>query len=145
MAVDNACIFLQSAMEIQEKAGGKCADTFVDRCIAFIGEHASECVKSNGFMNLSKDAIVKIISSDFVSDAIHFSINLIFTNFHNFNLALPRRGKRLSCRSRVEQISSWRNATTSTLERRGASTCLQISLAHHSSRSNSPDRQSSVC
>lgn len=66
MAVDNACIFLQSAMEIQEKAGGKCADTFVDRCIAFIGENATECVKSNGFLNLSKDAIVKIISSDFI-------------------------------------------------------------------------------
>lgn len=66
MAVDNACIFLQSALEIQEKAGGKCADTFVDRCIAFIGEHATECVKSNGFLNLSKDAIVKIISSDFI-------------------------------------------------------------------------------
>lgn len=61
-------------MEIQEKIGGKCADSFVDRCIAYIGEHANECVKlnshdskSNGFLNLSKEAIIKIISSDFVS------------------------------------------------------------------------------
>lgn len=67
MSVGNACTFLTSAMEIQEKIGGKCADTFVDRCIAFIGEHANECIKSNGFLNLSKEAIVKIISSDFVS------------------------------------------------------------------------------
>lgn len=67
MSVGNACTFLTSAMEIQEKIGGKCADSFVDRCIAYIGEHASECVKSNGFLNLSKEAIIKIISSDFVS------------------------------------------------------------------------------
>lgn len=67
MSVGNACTFLTSAMEIQEKIGGKCADSFVDRCIAYIGEHANECVKSNGFLNLSKEAIIKIISSDFVS------------------------------------------------------------------------------
>lgn len=67
MSAGNACTFLTSAIEIQEKIGGKCADSFVDRCIAYIGEHASECVKSNGFLNLSKDAIIKIISSDFVS------------------------------------------------------------------------------
>jgi len=67
MSVANACTFLMSAMEIQEKIGGKCAASFVDRCCAFIGENASECVKSIGFLNLSKDAIIKIISSDFVS------------------------------------------------------------------------------
>lgn len=67
MSVDNACCFLTNALEIQEKVGGKCTDSFVDRCIAFIGENASECTKTNGFLKLSKDAIVKIISSDFVS------------------------------------------------------------------------------
>lgn len=68
MSVDNACCFLTNALDIQEKVGGKCTDSFVDRCIAFIGENASECTKTNGFLKLSKDAIVKIISSDFVSD-----------------------------------------------------------------------------
>lgn len=67
MSVDNACCFLTNALEIQEKVGGKCTDSFVDRCIAFIGENANECTKTNGFLKLSKDAIVKIISSDFVS------------------------------------------------------------------------------
>lgn len=66
VSVDNACCFLTNALEIQEKVGGKCTDTFVDRCIAFIGENATECVKTKGFLKLSKDAIVKIISSDFV-------------------------------------------------------------------------------
>lgn len=68
MSVDNACCFLTNALEIQEKVGGsKCTDTFIDRCIAFIGESASECVKTSGFLKLSKEAIVKIISSDYVS------------------------------------------------------------------------------
>lgn len=67
MSVDNACCFLTNALEIQEKVGGKCTDSFVDRCIAFIGENASECTKTSGFLKLSKEAIVKIISSDFVS------------------------------------------------------------------------------
>ncbi|XP_070503538.1 serine-enriched protein [Chironomus tepperi] len=66
MSVDNACCFLTNALEIQEKVGGKCTDSFVDRCIAFIGENANECTKTNGFLKLSKDAIVKIISSDFL-------------------------------------------------------------------------------
>lgn len=78
MSVGNACTFLTSAMEIQEKIGGKCADSFVDRCIAYIGEHSLACVKSNGFLNLSQDAIVKIISSDFVSsDFFKSDIELI--------------------------------------------------------------------
>ncbi|KAG5684376.1 hypothetical protein PVAND_013611 [Polypedilum vanderplanki] len=66
MSVDNACCFLTNALEIQEKVGGKCTDSFVDRCIAFIGENASECTKTSGFLKLSKEAIVKIISSDFL-------------------------------------------------------------------------------
>lgn len=67
MSVDNACCFLTSALEIQEKVGGKCTDSFVDRCVQFIGKNATECTKTSGFLKLSKEAIVKIISSDFVN------------------------------------------------------------------------------
>lgn len=83
MSVGNACTFLMSAMEIQEKIGSKCAASFVDRMVNFIGENASECVKSNGFLKLSKDAIVKIISSDFVS-AKFMSCNKIVYEFDQF-------------------------------------------------------------
>jgi len=47
-------------------AGGKGAKSFVDRCISYIGENAIECVKTNSFLNLPKDALVKLISSDCV-------------------------------------------------------------------------------
>lgn len=38
----------------------------MERCIIFIGENAIECVKTNAFLTLTKDAIIKIISSDYV-------------------------------------------------------------------------------
>lgn len=39
----------------------------MDRCIMFIGENAAECVKTNAFVNLTKDGLIKLISSDHVS------------------------------------------------------------------------------
>lgn len=38
----------------------------MDRCITFIGENAGECVKTNAFVNLTKDGLIKLISSDYV-------------------------------------------------------------------------------
>ncbi|GLH03612.1 Ring canal kelch homolog [Gryllus bimaculatus] len=68
LSVLNACTFLAAAMEIQERAsGGKNAKTFVDRCISYIGDNAIECVKTNSFLNLPKDALVKLISSDYLA------------------------------------------------------------------------------
>jgi hypothetical protein len=39
----------------------------MERCIAFIGDNAADCVKANAFLNLPKEALIKLISSDFVS------------------------------------------------------------------------------
>ena len=47
--------------------GGKSASSFMERCISFIEENAPECVKSNAFLNLPKEALIKLISSDNVS------------------------------------------------------------------------------
>ncbi|XP_050680867.1 uncharacterized protein LOC126976529 isoform X2 [Leptidea sinapis] len=38
----------------------------MERCIAFIGDNAAECVKTNAFLNLPKEALIKLISSDFL-------------------------------------------------------------------------------
>lgn len=50
--------------------GAKCAASFVDRCITFVGENAAECVKTSAFLNLTKDGLIKLISSDYVSKLI---------------------------------------------------------------------------
>ncbi|XP_037936572.1 uncharacterized protein LOC119670399 [Teleopsis dalmanni] len=65
LSVDNACTFLTAVMEIHDKAGAKCAASFMERCIIYIGENANECVKTNAFLNLTKDALIKLISSDY--------------------------------------------------------------------------------
>ncbi|XP_055907594.1 uncharacterized protein LOC129942603 [Eupeodes corollae] len=65
LSVDNACTFLTAVMEIHEKAGAKCAASFMERCIIYIGENATECVKTNAFLNLTKDGLIKLISSDY--------------------------------------------------------------------------------
>lgn len=38
----------------------------MERCIAFIGDNAADCVKTNAFLNLPKEALIKLISSDFL-------------------------------------------------------------------------------
>lgn len=38
----------------------------MERCIIYIGENAGECVKTNSFLTLTKEALIKIISSDYV-------------------------------------------------------------------------------
>jgi hypothetical protein len=47
--------------------GGKAAAGFVERCVSYIGENAVECVKTNSFLSLPKEAVLKLISSDYVS------------------------------------------------------------------------------
>ncbi|XP_026499925.2 BTB/POZ domain-containing protein 19 [Vanessa tameamea] len=66
LSVESACTLLAAAMEIQDRPGGKSASSFMERCIAFIGDNASDCVKTNSFLNLPKDALIKLISSDFL-------------------------------------------------------------------------------
>lgn len=53
-------------------SGGKAAAGFVERCVSFIGENAAECVKTNSFLSLPKEAVIKLISSDYVSILICF-------------------------------------------------------------------------
>ncbi|XP_075226146.1 serine-enriched protein [Lycorma delicatula] len=65
LSVLNACTFLAAALEIQDRsAGGKGTKSFVERCVSYIGENASECVKTHSFLNLPKEALIKLISSD---------------------------------------------------------------------------------
>ncbi|KAJ3661928.1 hypothetical protein Zmor_006301 [Zophobas morio] len=45
---------------------GKAAAGFVERCVSYIGENAAECVKTNSFLSLSKEAVLKLISSDYL-------------------------------------------------------------------------------
>lgn len=58
--IENACSLLASAITREEKSAG----TFVERCIQFIGDNAGECFRTPGFLRLSKDALIRLVSSD---------------------------------------------------------------------------------
>ncbi|CAH1165789.1 unnamed protein product [Phyllotreta striolata] len=67
LSVPSACTFLSAAMDIHDKSpGGKAASGFVERCVSFVGENASECVRTNSFLSLPKEAVIKVISSDYL-------------------------------------------------------------------------------
>lgn len=53
-------------------SGAKGTKSFVDHCISYVGENAAECVKTNSFLNLPKDALIKLVSSDCVSTYVAF-------------------------------------------------------------------------
>uniref|UniRef100_A0A182SMJ1 Probable small nuclear ribonucleoprotein E n=1 Tax=Anopheles maculatus TaxID=74869 RepID=A0A182SMJ1_9DIPT len=42
----------------------KCAASFLEKCITYIAENASECVKTNAFLNLTKEGLIQVISYD---------------------------------------------------------------------------------
>ena len=62
LSVENCCTFYMEAMNI-------CNNSIIDNemvttCQSFIEEMAGDVVQTQGFLNLSKDAITQLISSD---------------------------------------------------------------------------------
>ncbi len=65
--VDNACALLASALAKEEQMAQRSnssGSSFVERCVHFIGDNASECFQTTGFLRLSKDALIRLVSSD---------------------------------------------------------------------------------
>ncbi|XP_064466201.1 uncharacterized protein LOC135377597 [Ornithodoros turicata] len=70
MSIHNACTFLASALAMEDRvssSGTKGGKSFVDRCTAYVGENAPECVKTTAFFNLPKDAVIHLVSSDYLA------------------------------------------------------------------------------
>ncbi|XP_074640066.1 uncharacterized protein LOC141898131 [Tubulanus polymorphus] len=63
MTVDNACNMMDKAMKITGPDG----DLF-NQCMEFVEEHAEDCIDSDGWLQISKQTLCKLISSD------HFSV-----------------------------------------------------------------------
>lgn len=65
--VDNACLLLALALGREEKNSNGGGGGFVDRCIHFIGDNASDCFRTPSFLRLSKDALIRLVSSDYLA------------------------------------------------------------------------------
>ena len=57
LSVENCCEFYIDAMNIRD-------DELISTCQSFIEQNASDVVLTQGFLNLSKDALIQLISSD---------------------------------------------------------------------------------
>ncbi|CAG0916691.1 unnamed protein product [Notodromas monacha] len=64
----NACALFGAAVALEERTKGciskSSGATFVDTCVSYIGENAIECVRTPSFCALSKEALIRLISSD---------------------------------------------------------------------------------
>lgn len=73
LSVENCCEFYMDAMNI---GGGGLVST----CQSFIEQNASDVVPTQEFLNLSKDALIQLISSDKVTILINFDSSSSKTN-----------------------------------------------------------------
>jgi len=63
---NNVCNVLTMAVNLVQK-GSSCFNTVVDRCVMYIELHAKEVVETEGFLLLSRETLIQLISSDKVS------------------------------------------------------------------------------
>lgn len=68
MTNDNACVFLKSALQVggQSERFKEENAVFVDKCTTFICENAAECLKTPAFLQLTKEAVIHLVSSDYL-------------------------------------------------------------------------------
>lgn len=67
LCASNACTLLMSALAKEEQTlqkNNNSSPAFVERCIQYVGDNASECFETHGFLKLSKDALIRLVSSD---------------------------------------------------------------------------------
>ena len=60
---NNVSSVLTMAGNLVEK-GSVCFNSVVDRCLMYIELHAKEVVETEGFLQLSRDSLIQLISSD---------------------------------------------------------------------------------
>ena len=69
MRVANACLYLPQALRQSKRSShnnnhNDNDDDFLQQCTDFIGENASECLKSAAFLEMDKESVIHIVSSD---------------------------------------------------------------------------------
>lgn len=63
--VGNACLFLPEALRQSKRSNaGDDNQQFLQHCIDFIGENASQCLSSSAFLQMDKESVTHVIASD---------------------------------------------------------------------------------
>ncbi|XP_078701268.1 uncharacterized protein LOC144927600 isoform X1 [Branchiostoma floridae x Branchiostoma belcheri] len=68
LTVHNACFFLANALStvptLTTKGGATEIHPLVTRCLNFIEENAEDCLRTEGFLQLPKEPVIRLVSSD---------------------------------------------------------------------------------
>ncbi|XP_064646861.1 uncharacterized protein LOC135499827 isoform X2 [Lineus longissimus] len=64
LCAENACGYLTAALRNGKTDDILRADSFANRCVDFILENAEKCVMTTGWLQLTKEALIRIISTD---------------------------------------------------------------------------------
>lgn len=64
LSVDNAAEFLADALSLAKGAGAGGMSSLVNKCIGFMEENAEEVIHTEGFLQLPKAAMIRLVSSD---------------------------------------------------------------------------------
>ena len=85
LSVNNASEFLMDATSVSKGVGTGGVSSLIDRCVAFMEENAEEIVKTEGFLLLSKPAMIRLVSSNQVTEYFIFLMSSMdwFNIFNN--------------------------------------------------------------
>ena len=64
LSVDNAAEFLADALSLAKGAGAGGMSSLVNKCIGFMEENAEDVIHTEGFLQLPKAAMIRLVSSD---------------------------------------------------------------------------------
>lgn len=65
--VANACVFLPAALRQSKRCAKEENDIFLQQCTSFIDENAIDCLKSVAFLEMDKESVIHVVSSDNLS------------------------------------------------------------------------------
>ncbi|CAG2120606.1 unnamed protein product [Medioppia subpectinata] len=103
ISVHNSCTLLSAAIKLEPRILER-KSCFVDICTSFVGENAIECIKTPAFLNLSKEALIHLISSDYLAleEADVFRAALNWAK-HNTGVSQPTQHWTEEERARISQ------------------------------------------
>ena len=73
LEASNVFTLLNAAVVAQQK-GKKSMNRIIDRCIAFVGENASEVLQCPAFLNMPQNCLTALIDADSVSRRVNMSL-----------------------------------------------------------------------
>lgn len=84
LSIHTACAYLDETLRLKPYFPEADAERLLKYVMNFISEHSPECIQTPAFLNLSKEGITYLVSSDYVS-LNYFSFNFLKIYFAQYS------------------------------------------------------------